>query len=299
MSKTTCTRQLVCLAVLAFVSPALFAATETNTTDLLNKHLAALGAPEVRNAKSRVVEGAATYKILVGGSGQVQGKSVFASEGEKLRMLLKVNLDQYHGEQFIYSGKKTDVAGTYTDKTWSEFGDFLRSQDAPLREGLLGGALNTTWPLLNLEAHKANVSYEGLKNMDGRQLYAMRYKPKKGTDLSIMLYFDPETFRHVMTVYTVSRAAGLGSVTYETAGGPSFSTGAAETQSARRNEAHYRIEERFSEFQTVDGVTLPAHYDLRFSEELSNGFSKAIDWDIKATRVLNNIGLDPKNFETH
>ena len=299
MSITTCTRQLACLAVLAFVSPALFAVTETNTTDLLNKHLAAIGTPEVRNAKSRVVEGAATYKILVGGSGQVQGKSVFASEGEKVRMLLKVNLDRYHGEQFIYSGKKTDVAGTYTDKTWSEFGDFLRSQDAPLREGLLGGALNTTWPLLNLEAHKANISYEGLKNIDGHQLYAMRYKPKKGTDLSIMLYFDPETFRHVLTVYTVNRASGLGSIGYEPTPGSTLSTGAAETESARRNDAHYRIEERFSDFQTVDGVTLPSRYDLRFSEELQNGFSKVIEWEVSTTQVLNNIGLDPKNFEIH
>lgn len=290
-------RQFALLAVCILFTSTLFAANESNVTDLLSKHLAALGGPDVRNAKTRVVEGTATYKIIVGGSGQAGGKSVFASAGDKLRMLLKVNLDQYHGEQFISTGAKTNVAATYRDKTWSEFGDFLRGQDAPLREGLLGGVLNTTWPLLDINAHKASVSYEGLKNVEGRQLHALRYKPKKGSDLSIMLYFDPETFRHVMTVYTASRASGLGSVGFETASGPTISTGAAETESARRTEAHYRLEERFSDFQTTDGVTLPAHYDLRFTEELQNGFSKAVEWDISTTRVLNNVGLDPKNFE--
>ena len=299
MPMTTCIRKLGCFFLLLVISPASFAAKESNVSDILSKHLAALGSPEARNAKSRVVEGAVTYKILVGGSGQVGGKSVFASEGDKTRMLLKVNLDRYHGEQFISTGKKTNVAATYSDKTWSEFGDFLRGQDAPLREGLLGGALNTAWPLLDVNAHNASLSYEGLKNIEGRQLHAVRYKPKRGTDLSIMLYFDPETFRHVMTVYTVSRSSGLGSIGYEPTPGSTVSTGAAETQSARRNEAHYRIEERFSDFQTVDGVTLPSRYDLRFSEELQNGFSKVIEWEVSTTQVLNNIGLDPKNFEIH
>jgi hypothetical protein len=67
--------------------------------------------------------------------------------------------------------------------------------------------------------------------------------------------------------------------------------------SARREEARYRIEERFSNFQSTDGLTLPSHYDLRFSEELQGGFTKSVEWEVNATRVLNNVGLDPKNFQ--
>jgi hypothetical protein len=77
---------------------------------------------------------------------------------------------------------------------------------------LLGGVLNTTWPLLNLEGRKAKLEWEGFKNIDGHQLVALHYKPKKGSDLSIILYFDPETFHHVMTVYSASISAGLGTV---------------------------------------------------------------------------------------
>jgi hypothetical protein len=100
-----------------------------------------------------------------------------------------------------------------------------------------------------------------------------------------------------MTIYTVSRTSGLGSEGVEPIPGSVISTGASETQSARRQEAHYRIEERFSNFQSADGLTLPSVYDLRFTEELQNGFSKGIEWEVHTTRVMNNITLDPKNFE--
>jgi hypothetical protein len=284
----------VALVLLAF--PAL-AATDLKPEDLLAKHLQSIGASDARNSKSRVVEGVAQYRILVGGSGQAAGKSVFASEGPKTHILLKVSADRYHGEQLVSDGRKVGIAGTYTDKSRSEFGDFLLGEDEPLREGLLGGVLSTAWPLLDLNARGPSLEFNGLKNIDGRSLYAMRYKPKKGTDLAIMLYFDPETYRHVMTVYSVSRAADLGSFTYNSQAGTPFSTGASETMSARRHEARYRIEERFGDFKTTDGLTLPTHYDLRFTEELESGFTKTVEWDVTTSTVLNGVALDPRNFE--
>jgi hypothetical protein len=53
----------------------------------------------------------------------------------------------------------------------------------------------------------------------------------------------------------------------------------------------------FGDFRTVDGLTLPSHYDLRFTEELQNGFTKSLEWDITTTRVLNKVSLDPRNFQ--
>jgi hypothetical protein len=72
-----------------------------------------------------------------------------------------------------------------------------------------------------------------------------------------------------------------------------------EVASARQQETRYRIEERFSEFKSQDGLMLPSHYDLRFQEELQSGFTKLVEWDVNTTRVLNNITLDPRNFEVH
>jgi len=265
------------------IAPVLLLAGDLKPEEVVTRHLQSLGPAEARSGvKSRVVEGTATYKVLTGGAFQVEGKAVFASEGRKSRMLLKVNASHYNGEQLICDGERTSVAATNSDKSYSDFGDFIKGQDAPLREGLLGGVLTTAWPLLELENRKAKLSVEGLKNIDGHQFEVIRYRPKKSTDLEILLYFDPETFRHVMTTYQMSIHAGIG---------------LSETQTAQQQETRYRIEERFSDFKNSDGLTLPFHYELRFTNELQNGFTKLLEWDATVTRVLNNVSLDPRNFQ--
>jgi hypothetical protein len=216
-----------------------------------------------------------------------------------MHMLLKINTQQYSGERFVANDDRTWVAATYTDKTRSEFGNFLRSQDLPLREHLLGGVWSTGWPLLDLAAQNAKLHSEGLKTVDGASLIAVSYKPKKTSDLSVTLYFDPQTFRHVMTTYKANISAGLAMDQYVTAGGSVISQGATETASARQNETRYQIVERFSEFDSFDGLTLPSRYNLRYTQELQSGFTKTVEWDVTEVRIQHNVPLDAKNFETH
>jgi hypothetical protein len=264
--------------------PSLLLAADLKPEEILAKHLDALGSAQARSGmKSRVVQGLATYRVLVSGSGAIDGKYVFASEGQKSNYLCKINASGFRGEQFIYDGNKVSIAGTYSDKSRSEFGDFLINQDAPIRENLLGGVWSSGWPLLDIEGHKAKLHNEGSKKVDGRDLLVLRYQPKKGTDLSILLYFDPQTYQHVMTTYRTSISAGIGTH--------------GETSSTQRQVTRYQIEEKFSDFQTTEGLTLPSHYDLRFSLELDTGFSKLVEWEVKATNIVNNISLDPRSFE--
>ena len=96
--------------------------------ELVQKHLASIGTPQVlASAHSRVIEAPVLYKVLVGGSGSLEGKGVIASQGEKARFLMKVNTVEYKGEQFISDGKHVDIAGTYADKSRSELGEFVRT----------------------------------------------------------------------------------------------------------------------------------------------------------------------------
>jgi hypothetical protein len=272
----------ILLFVLAFASTFLWGA-DMKPEEVIAKHLDAIGTAEARKSvKSRVVQGSATYRIHSGGSGAIDGKSVIASEGGKSNFLFKINTNGYRGEQFICDGNKTSVAGTYADKTRSEFGDFVLAQNVVLREPLLAGVWTSGWPLLDIEAHKAQVHSEGTKKVDGRNLIALRYRPKKGTDLDIMLYFDPQTYQHVMTAYKASQQTGLGE---------------GEIATARKQPTRYEIEERFSDFQTVDGLTLPSHYDLRFTEEQESGFTKSVEWEVRATNISNNLTIDPRSFE--
>ncbi|MBI3474264.1 MAG: hypothetical protein HY010_00900 [Acidobacteria bacterium] len=271
-------------SLLLLCSSPLLRAADLKPEEVLAKHLDSIGSAQVRSSmKSRVVQGFATYRVLVGGSGAIDGKYVYASEGDKSNYLCKINSNGFRGEQIIYDGNRVSVAGTYLDKSRSEFGDFLINQDAPIRENLLGGVWSSGWPLLDLEGHKAKLHSEGTKKVDGREFIVLRYQPKKGTDLSILLYFDPQSYQHLMTTYRISVSAGIGTH--------------GETSSSQKQVTRYQIEEKFSDYQTTDGLTLPSHYDLRFSQELDNGFSKLVEWEVKATNIVNNIPVDARSFQ--
>jgi len=281
------------LAFLVINSFILLRAADLKPEDVVAKHLDSLGSAQARkNLKSRVVQGGATYRVLVGGSGAVDGKFQFASEAPKSDALFRINANGFLGEQFICDGKKTSVAGTYPDKTRSEFGTFILSQDIILRENLFLGVWSTGWPLLDLEGHKAKVQAEGTKKVDGKDLLVLRYQPKKSTDLDIFLYFDPQTYQHVMTTYAMEPPTDLGRG--QVGRGSKVS---GEVATARMQPPRYKIEERFSEFRTVDGLNLPGHYDLRFTFEGERGFTKSIEWEVGALSIDNNMSVDPRAFE--
>jgi hypothetical protein len=98
----------------------------------------------------------------------------------------------------------------------------------------------------------------------------------------VKLYFDPESHRHVMTVYSVNRSANVSHT---------------DIENARQQGLHFTLEERFSDFQTDNGITLPRQYDLRFSQELQNGTTTIYDWAMTAEKVLQNPNIAPVNFE--
>lgn len=237
----------------------------------------------------------------------MDGKAVLVSEGRKFQYMTKYPNTEYHGERIIFDGDRETIAAATSHQNRSIFGEFLRTQDAPIREGLLGGVLSTSWPLLNLDDRKAKLSFEGIKKIDGQNLIDMRYKPKKNSDLDIHLYFDPETYHHVRTVYTLSQRAGIaqagnagipipGKGDTDASSAP-LTRDTAETVSARQSETRYRLEEKFSDFATADGITLPKRYVLTYSQELQDGRTNLWEWDVTTQMVNNNVTLDPRNFE--
>jgi hypothetical protein len=142
--------------------------------------------------------------------------------------------------------------------------------------------LSTAWALSDVEGRKPKLIYEGLKKIDGMQVHQLRYMPRKHTDAEIVLYFDAETFRHVKTVYSISIGNNVG---------------ATITESAKLQPERSSLEERFSDFKTVDGLTLPSHWNIHFTRELPDGSTTISEWDLKEDQITNNVGLDPRNFE--
>ena len=190
--------------------PVVFAA-DMKAEDVVARHLDSIGTAEARAAaKSRIVQGTSLFKILVGGGGELQGTSALVSEGRKSVLMIKLANSDYRGEQFVTDGEKVSVAATTSSHKWSDFGEFVRAQDQVVREGLLGGELTTAWALLNLAENKAKLNFDGEKKVDGRPAYQLTYHSKKRDDLTIHLYFDPQTFQHIMTTYAITLASGLG-----------------------------------------------------------------------------------------
>ena len=268
---------------------ALMSGAEMKTEDVVARHLVSMGSAEARSAaKSRIVQGASRFKMLVGGGGELQGTSALVSEGRKAVVMIKLANTDYRGEQFVTDGDKVSVAATTGNHRRSSFGEFVHSQDQIVRQGLIGGALTTAWALSHLDENKATLSFDGEKKADGRPAYQLTYHSRKNDDITVHLYFDSESYRHVMTTYAITLASGLA---------PNAGAGAADvTQSSRQKEIRYTIEERFSDFKIAEGLTLPTKYSIHFTEELQNGTTNIYEWDLSLNEVSNNQSLDPKNF---
>lgn len=302
-------------SVFGLVGVAIAANPVTNADELVAQHLDSIASATVRaGIKTRVAQGPVEFKILVGGAGTLNGKAQMASDGKKLVFMMKLPNNDYRGEQFVFDGSDKDkVAFSTAQQSRSSLGNLVFVQDAVIREGLLGGVLSTAWPLLNLNERKAKLSFDGLKKIDGQELYQLRYRPHKSSDLEINLYFDPQTYRHVETIYSYTSSARFADMGPSTAVGnlPSTSGGAAgqgtgssqgaggtaETAAARQVPNRYRLQEKFSDFKTVDGITVPTHYNIQFSAELQNGKTTLSDWDMKGLDVANNVPVDARNFE--
>jgi hypothetical protein len=295
------------VAMLSFSS----AKDETQVPDLVKQNLNSIGSDQARSAvKNRAVEGTLQFRVLSGGAGTQDGKEVFVSDGDKIVSLLKLPNPNYHGERFVSDSKKTLIAQVRPG-VWSKFGEFVMVHNEILTEGLWGGTLSTGWALAHLDERNAKLLDRGLKKVDGRELRRVDYSPKKHSDLEIELYFEPDTFRHVMTVYsmTISPHVGL-----------------SEIATARQQETRYRLEERFADFKNVDGLNLPGRWTIEFTFEngagamgnaqdltatnsagsginpidtagVGAGNSPISHFESAITSISNNVPIDPKNFE--
>lgn len=310
----------------------LFATSAANdempVAELVKKHLDSIGTEQARAAvKTRVVQGVVRFRVLSGGrsvnmlwasipegTDQV-GKEILVSEGNKLVSLLKLPIATYHGERFVSDGKKNLVA-QMRPGTFSDLGEFVHVHDEVLTEGLWGGVFSTGWALAHLEDHHAILKYKGLKKIDGRELYWVEYVPAKHSDLEIALYFDPQTFHHILTTYSLTVNPHIA---------------ATETLTARQQPSRYVLEEQFVAFKAADDLQLPGRWIVRYTENVANNLNLpspsamcaggsgpkgsrgvnctviggpqpdtkpfAMEFDAVETSISHNVTLDPNNFE--
>jgi hypothetical protein len=244
------------------------AGEELAPRELVQRHLKSI-APLDRLKERRVfaVQGKCEYRLLAGGVLTARGMAQLTSKGKAYNILFDFPAGEYGGTQYVTDGTRTNIAytsGGQVNPLWI----FLEGQDVLLREGLLGGELTTAWALLDVKGRKPRLKYRGIQEIDGRKVHRLDYRIRKGGgDLTCRLYFDAETYHHVLSTYEVKVSAPMG---------------ATPEESARQRVTRTRLEERFADFKDLDGYTLPTTWTVRY-------FRSTNDADINPL----GSGLDP------
>jgi len=271
------------IACLLFASFSGIAAAGTKPEDVVAAHLASIGTAEARSAiKSRAVQGTLRFAVTLGGAGQTGGNWQLLSAEGKAKFVMKFGDARWWGEQVVCDGGKPFVSAATASHKRSAFGEFIANNDSIVKDGLLGGELGGAWALENLERNHVRLEYMGVKKVDGRDLEGLEYVSKNNGIMTVKLYFEPDTHHHVLTVYSVVQSPPIAHT---------------DIANARQQERRYVLEERFGDFQTDAGITLPRQYDLRYSQQLQEGATSGYDWSMIADKVLENPIIDPGNFQ--
>jgi hypothetical protein len=275
-------RVTVALFLAALSCPA--HAADKNPDDLIAKHLSSIGTAAARaSLKSLAIQGTLRFKILVGGAGEAVGSWGRVSEQRKSNFVMRFGTGNWRGEQFVYDDNKASFAAATLTHEYTTFAQFVSGHDFIIKDGILGGVLSTAWALENLDPNRLKLHSLGHKKINGHELEGIECFSKGGSDMTVKMYFDPDTHRHVMTIYSVENVPR------------NVENGI--NRSAQQQQLRYTIEERFSEFQPYEEIMLPHHYDLQYTEELQNGSTRIYDWEMTADNIHSNVQLDPSNFQ--
>jgi hypothetical protein len=245
------------LASLLFTSGLGIAADHLTPEELIAKHLDSIGTAEMRAKRNAIaVFGRNSFDGLSTATGHIEGTAKLVSEGERFQYLSEFKSQSYEGESIGWTGKDAD-SSSFGQLSISKLAVFFKLHPYFIRDGLFGGVLNSAWAMKTISSHPPKLRMKGIKKYNGRQLLQVIYDPKKSEGhLYVKLYFDPETYQHVATVYLMDEIP--------------------------------IVEERFSDFKTIQGLTLPQHWEIYLTEPVQ---SLVLRWNIQLTesRVLDSL----------
>jgi hypothetical protein len=261
--------------------------------DLIAKHLEALGTSESRKAiTSRLALGTSKISFRSGSVGTGGGKVVLASDGVKNLIGMVFGSTEYPHEKFGYDGKNVSIS-YLKPGVRSSLGRFVETNKQIFTQGLFGGVLSSSWPLLDPAVRQAKLEFGGTKKVDGKEVYVLRYYPQKGADVRMTLFFDNESFRHLRTEYYQTIAQRQGGAVGGLAGSTDRGAGSAGQQ-----EIRYTLTEDFSDFKEESGLMLPHTYKIQLWVDNAQG-SVRNTWELTLTQFGFNSKFDEGAFDVN
>ena len=205
--------------------------------------------------------------------------------------LLKMALESEENlTWFRFDGSKAGVSQFRPGRRTS-LENFFASYEVLFKEGLIGGTLTEAWPLLNIQKKNPKLEYSGVKEVSGRKLVALKYFPRKGSDMKITLYFEPETLRHVRTEYSQT----IYSTDQQRIPG---GRGLPPATAARATPTRIEAFEEFSDFKVEQGLNLPHTYKFELSIQ-SDIRPALINWTMDLTDFKFDVPFNPAEITTH
>jgi len=242
-----------------------------NPEQLVAAHLKSIGEPAVLSqVKSICFTGTSQVHFIQGMHGQLSGTSRFASEGNKMGIVMTFSHLDYPGEHFGHDGRNVTV-NNMQHGTKSPLADFIHRYNKIMKNGMLGGVLSNSWPLLDIKTNRPTMRGLRKTKVDGAELYELEYRPRDNHgDMRIRLYFDPATYQHVRSEYRVSNRIGERDI---------FDT----------------LTEKFEDFRKVGDLMLPHSYTLGYAADgaqtvfIGNWKLEVRDWKLDAPDIDQSI----------
>ena len=257
--------------------------------ELVLKHLESIGSAEARaKVRGTQIKGSAMVTVKLCGEGQVDGQVLIGSSGKMNLIDMTFETAAYPYEHLRFDGKNFS-ASQFRPGSRTCLAQFFVGHENIFKEGLVGGTLSESWPLLNLEEKNPKLEYGGLKKIGGKELHVLKYNPRKGSDVKITLFFEPETFRHVRTEY--SRVIYATEQRRIAGGGGAMPSAQSQAASNARIDAY----EEFLDFKEEAGLNLPHTYKFHLSVQ-SEIRPALIDWTFNLNEFQFNAPLDPAAF---
>lgn len=283
-SATFCLLMIISLCPISFSSRVFADNKEKLTADeVVSRHLKSIGSEaDLASIKTRIIAGSSLLSLRAPGTGQNSGLSILFSEANKNVIAMSFSNPTYPHEKFGYDGDKLVISYLQPGRR-STLGDFIYQRSAIFKDGLVGGALSTAWPLLHLDKERVKLEYAGAKNVQNRQTHVLRYMPRKGSDVKISLFFDAQTFQHVRTEYTQTVSAQMG--------------GSPDASKEFQRELRYELVEEFSEFKPEGKMTLPHNYKIKLKLERRSGGTYLAEWEMVFSKFSFNQPLEAKWFD--
>lgn len=257
--------------------------------ELVTKHLESLGTAEARaRVNGTQIKGNASIAVRLCGEGQVDGDVLMASTDAANLINMNFGVPAYPQEALRFDGKRF-ATSQLKPGSRTCLAQFFLENEVLFKEGLVGGVLSESWPLLNVAERNPKLEYSGLKKIGDKPLHALKYTPRKGSDVKIVLYFDPANFHHVRTDY--SRTVYASEQRRIAGGGAGLPPPQNQQASPTRIEAY----EEFADFKEESGLTVPHTYKFHLLIQ-SEVRPAVVDWVFNLNQYSFTSPLDAAEF---